>query len=35
MASKADFSAEEWSRIVGSAMVTGMAVTASDPSGAV
>ena len=33
MASKASFSPDEWSRIVGSVMVTGMAVTAADPSG--
>jgi hypothetical protein len=33
MASKANFTPEEWSRISGSAMVAGMAVTASDPSG--
>jgi hypothetical protein len=33
MANKASFTQEEWSRISGSAMVVGMAVTASDPSG--
>ena len=33
MTNKANFTNEEWSRVVGSVMVTGMAVTASDPSG--
>jgi hypothetical protein len=33
MAAKANFTPEEWNRIVGSVMVAGMAVTASDPSG--
>ena len=33
MANKASFTPDEWSRIVGSPMVVGMAVTASDPSG--
>jgi hypothetical protein len=33
MANKANFTPEEWNRIVGSPMVVGMAVTASDPSG--
>ena len=33
MANKANFTNDEWSRVVGSVMVTGMAVTASDPSG--
>jgi hypothetical protein len=33
MANKTSFTQDEWSRIVGSAMVVGMAVTASDPSG--
>jgi len=33
MSSKASFTPEEWNRIVGSPMVVGMAVTASDPSG--
>jgi hypothetical protein len=33
MVAKANFTPEEWNRIVGSVMVTGMAVTASDPSG--
>ena len=33
MASKTSFTPDEWSRLVGSVMVAGMAVTASDPSG--
>jgi hypothetical protein len=33
MVAKANFTPEEWNRIVGSVMVAGMAVTASDPSG--
>jgi hypothetical protein len=33
MANKASFTPEEWSQIASSAMVSGMAVTASDPSG--
>jgi hypothetical protein len=33
MATKANFASEEWNRLVGSVMVAGMAVTASDPSG--
>ena len=33
MATKANFAPEEWNRLVGSVMVAGMAVTASDPSG--
>jgi hypothetical protein len=33
MANKSSFTPEEWSRIAGSVMVSGMAVTASDPSG--
>jgi hypothetical protein len=33
MAGKADFTPEEWARIVASPMVAGMAITAADPSG--
>ena len=33
MANKTSFTPEEWSQIAGSVMVSGMAVTASDPSG--
>jgi hypothetical protein len=33
MANKTSFTPDEWRRIVGSVMVVGMAVTASDPSG--
>ena len=33
MAGKADFSQDEWARIVASPMVVGMAITAADPSG--
>jgi hypothetical protein len=33
MANKTSFTPDEWSRLVGSVMVAGMAVTASDPSG--
>ena len=33
VASKSNFSPDEWSRIVGSPMATGMAVTAADPNG--
>jgi hypothetical protein len=33
MANKATFTPEEWARVIGSPMVVGMAVTASDPSG--
>ena len=33
MATKADFTPDEWKTIVGSPMVAGMAVTLSDPSG--
>jgi hypothetical protein len=33
MANKTSFTPEEWSQIASSAMVSGMAVTASDPSG--
>ena len=33
MASKADFTADEWARILSSPMVAGMAITAADPSG--
>ena len=33
MASKANFSQDEWARVVASPMVAGMAITAADPSG--
>src|SRR5262245_65428200 len=33
MANKTSFTPEEWSQIASSVMVSGMAVTASDPSG--
>src|SRR3954468_8859303 len=33
MATKADFSEEEWSRVLASPMVAGTAITAADPSG--
>jgi hypothetical protein len=33
MVGKADFTPEEWARIVASPMVAGMAITAADPSG--
>ncbi len=33
MADKASFSADEWSKIVGSPLLAGMAVTLADPSG--
>jgi hypothetical protein len=33
MAGKADFTSEEWARLVASPMVAGMAITAADPSG--
>ena len=33
MAGKADFSPDEWARVVASPMVAGMAITAADPSG--
>ena len=33
MATKASFTAEEWSRVLASPMVAGMAITAADPSG--
>src|SRR5918993_3532138 len=33
MASKANFTPEEWVRVVASPMVAGMAITAADPSG--
>jgi hypothetical protein len=33
MAGKADFTPEEWARVVASPMVAGMAITAADPSG--
>jgi len=33
MANKTNFTAEEWSRVLSSPMVAGMAITAADPSG--
>jgi hypothetical protein len=33
MAGKANFTPEEWSRVVASPMIAGMAITAADPSG--
>jgi hypothetical protein len=33
MASKADFTPEEWTRVAASPMVAGMAITAAEPSG--
>ena len=33
MATKADFTAEEWGKLLGSPMVVGMVITAADPSG--
>jgi hypothetical protein len=33
MADKSSFTSDEWSRLLSSAMVTGMAITAADPSG--
>lgn len=33
MATKANFTAEEWARLLSSSMVAGMAITAADPSG--
>jgi hypothetical protein len=33
MAGKANFTSEEWARVVGSPMVASMAITAADPSG--
>ena len=33
MATKANFTAEEWSRLLSSPMVAGMAITAADPGG--
>src|SRR5262245_58034446 len=33
MATKADFTPEEWSQVLGSVMMAGMAVTLADPSG--
>src|SRR5215210_3503030 len=33
MAGKANFTPEEWARVVASPMVTSMAITAADPSG--
>ena len=33
MATKANFTAEEWGRVLASPMIAGMAITAADPSG--
>ena len=33
MATKTDFTTEEWSQVLGSVMMAGMAVTLADPSG--
>jgi hypothetical protein len=33
MATKSDFTAEEWSKLLSSPMIAGMAITAADPSG--
>ena len=33
MATKADFTTEEWTEVLGSVMLAGMAVTLADPSG--
>jgi hypothetical protein len=33
MATKSDFSADEWGRVLSSPMIVGMAITAADPSG--
>src|SRR5262245_28889725 len=33
MTTKADFTTEEWSQLLGSVMMAGMAVTLADPSG--
>ena len=33
MATKTDFTADEWGRLLASPMVAGMAITAADPSG--
>ncbi len=33
MAKKADFTADEWSRLLASPMVAGIAITAADPTG--
>jgi hypothetical protein len=33
MATKTDFTADEWARLLSSPMVTGMAITAAEPSG--
>ena len=33
MATKTDFTAEEWNQVLGSVMMAGMAVTLADPSG--
>ena len=33
MATKSDFTAEEWGKLLSSPMIAGMAITAADPSG--
>ena len=33
MATKANFTAEEWGRVLASPIIVGMAITAADPSG--
>jgi hypothetical protein len=33
MATKANFTSEEWGKLLASPMITGMAITAADPSG--
>ena len=33
MATKANFTAEEWGKVLSSPMIAGMAITAADPSG--
>jgi hypothetical protein len=33
MATKADFTPDEWARLLASPMIAGMAITAADPSG--
>jgi hypothetical protein len=33
MATKANFTSEEWGKLLASPMIAGMAITAADPSG--
>ena len=33
MATKSDFTSQEWGKLLASPMVAGMAITAADPSG--